>query len=161
MPLEHVITLPFPVDRVVELICSERYNLEVQQAREEVIEAHYERQAEDDAELRYEVNCTAYKRTMKGSIDRRSTEQFKVTYRYDKAARQLKWQHHGEESHRADVHGVTRFVAEGKGARVQREVTIDIRIPLIGRAVAKLIEREMKKGFDEVERRIRRMLAET
>jgi hypothetical protein len=160
VPLSHIMTVPHPADRVAELICSERYNLEVQRAREDMVEAQYARIGEDDAEIRYEIACTTYKRSLKGAIDRSGTEQSKLVYRYERQGRVLHWRHEGEASQRSEVHGVTHFISQGDGTRVEREVTVKIRIPVVGKAIAKLVERALRKGFDEVEDRIRRMLAE-
>ena len=148
MTIDHVSTVAAPLEVVARVIRGERYNVENQTQREDVVEAHYELLAEDDAETRYDLHQTTYARTRSGGIDRSRTERSKTEYRWVEATQTLHWTFVGGQDERADVRGVTRLTAQGERTRVQRTVNIDIRIPVIGRGIAKIVEREFRKGIE-------------
>jgi hypothetical protein len=153
-------TFPHPPEALAELLCSERYALRTQKEREDVIDVGYEQTGETDDELTFTVHLTTYGRSKTGKLNRGRTEKSRVLYRYDKGARDLHWRHQGEEGDRVDVHGVTRFRPKGEGTRIERDVDISVRIPLVGRAIEKIIERKFREGFSRVERQIAALLEE-
>lgn len=159
--LKHSATYEYPADDVMELICSEEFEVEQQRRREDVVDACYEVQQDDERTLRFSVPYRHYKRSRTGRLDRDRTESSRTDYELDRASRTLRWWHRGEsEEGLARVEGTTRFVPLGEQrCRIDREVTIDIRIPLVGKAIAKVVEGEFKKSYEEAGGRIAEMLA--
>ncbi len=160
MALHHEMTVSAPVDAVAELLCSERYSLTQQRSREDCVDARWEALGETDDQIEFEVHLTSYAHKKTGKLDRSRTEQSTTRYRYDKRSHTLHWKHHGEHGDRVNVHGVTRMVDEGGGTRIIRDVTIDIRIPVIGRAISRIVEAKFRQSFDGIAALIRDMLAE-
>ncbi len=157
--IQHTMVLDYPVDDVIELLCSEAFCLEASRAREEVVDARYAVLADDERTLRFQLGETTYKRTRTGGLDRSATEDSRVVYTLDRSARTLTWQYEGGESERVQVGGETRFHAEGEHrCRIERQVDIQVQIPIIGKGIEKLIEGEFRKGFETLERRIRRAM---
>ncbi len=148
MTIEHVSTVAAPRDVVARTIIGEAYNIENQTSREDVIEARYEVVEGGDDRLRFDVHVVSYARNKTGGIDRSRQERSRTEYRWDGATHTLRWTHVGEHGDRVDVGGVTRLVDEGERTRVERTVHIDIRIPVIGRGIARIVEREFRKGLD-------------
>ena len=160
MALNHTMFIPAPIERVTALLCSERYCLATQRAREDNVDASYEALDATDVETLFDVHVTSYGHKKTGKLDRSRTEKSVTHYRYDKATRILHWQHEGEHGSRVNVHGETKLASEGSRTRIDRVVTIDIRVPLIGRAITRLVEAGFRKSFVRMEQQIRDLLAE-
>ncbi len=161
MSIHHTQRVSSPVDDVEELLCSERFNVEIQQGREDVVEARYEPRGDDDAERRWDMHVTCFGRKLTGGFDRSRTEQSVTRYRFERETRALHWRHIGQHAERVDVHGVTRLVPDGDGSRIEREVTIRVNIPLIGKGIARIVEAEFEKGLGPLAAHIERMLEES
>jgi len=158
--ITHTMTVPTSVDRVADLLTSEPYNMRMQNDREDVTEATYSLDSDDDGQRLYRMQVTHYKRTKTGGLDRKALENSTTHYRYDKRAHVLYWRHEGSEGKRVDVHGETRLTPAGDGTRVHREVQISIKIPVVGRGLAKIVESKFREGFEGIEGTIREMLAD-
>lgn len=154
--LKHTSTFNHSADDLISLLCGEAFNVEAQGNREDVVEAKYELIEDDGDVMRFVVPYRHYKRSKTGKLDKRVIENSKTEYKMDRRSRQLYWKHIGaEEKGRIRIEGVTRFVPVGESrTRVEREVTIDIRIPIVGRTVARYVEGEFRKAYDELESHI-------
>ena len=157
MSITHVMRLNATPDEVAELLTSERYNVTIQEEREDVVKCSYRPGSDTESELRYEVHQTSYKRTKTGGMDKSGTTDGKTVYRFDKASRTLHWEFVGEEK-KVNVSGVTRIFPDGSGARLERQVDIVVKIPIVGKGIQKLIEAEFKKGYGKLEGQINRLL---
>ena len=151
--LKHRSTFNHNADDLVELLCGEAFNLEAQNGRDDVVEAKYELTERTDALMRFVVPYTHYKRSKTGKLDKSVIERSRTEYKMDFRSKQLFWKHVGaEEKGKIRIEGVTRFVPLGdKRTRVERDVTIDIKIPLLGKTIARFVEGEFRKAYDEVE----------
>lgn len=158
--LKHTTTLQFPVDAVIEELCSEEFMLAAQRTREDVIDVAYELLEETPAYRRFAVAYTHHRRTKSGRLDRDAVDSSRTEYELRQDARALTWRHIGPESKRVSVTGDVRFVELGpNSSRIDREITIDIRIPVVGRAVAKVVEAQFRKGLAGSDVALERALA--
>jgi hypothetical protein len=158
MTITHTMTVPATVDRVADLLTSETYNMRMQTDREDVTDAKYAVQEDSDSTCRYRMDVVHYKRTKTGKLDKSVLENSTTHYTYDRRANRLDWRYEGPEGKRVDVHGVTLLTPQGDGTRVQREVEIQIKIPVVGRGLAKIVEGKFREGFVAIEGTIREML---
>ncbi len=151
--LKHTSTFDHPVDDLIALLCGEGFNLEAQNARPDVVEAKYELVEDNDDVMRFVVPYRHYRRSKTGKFDKSVIESSRTEYRMDRRTRKLFWKHVGaEEAGRIRIEGVTRFVPQGDArTQVVREVTIDIRIPLVGRTIAKYVESQFRQAYDGLE----------
>jgi hypothetical protein len=154
--LKHVSTYEFPADDLMEVICAEKFNIEAQSSREDVVEAKFVIQEDGGDLLKFSVPYTHYKRGKTGGLDKSVIESSRTDYELRRGKRELLWWHRGsEEKGRIRIEGVTRFVPLGPNrARIERDVTIDIRIPLVGKTIAKYVEKEFRKAYDDLTSRI-------
>ncbi len=161
MTVKHSARIAADPDLVAKTLCSQEYNEANQRAREDNVDVRYELVEETDRGMAFDVFVTSYKRKKTGAIDRSGTEKTVTHYTYTASNRLLHWQHEGEtEKSRVNVFGDTRVSPDGSGARVDREVTIDIRIPVIGRGIAKIVSREFEKGIRRSQGLLERIVAE-
>ena len=158
MALEHRMTVTAAVDNVAEVLCSEQYNIAMQRSREDVVDVEYVATGDDESKLSFELRFLLYSRTKTGGIDRSKKVNSRTVYRYQKASRTLHWHHVAEEEERVKVSGQTRLISMGEQTRIERDVDIDVRIPIIGKGIKKIIEREFRKGFGRVESQIKEIL---
>ena len=159
MAIKHVMTVSAPLDSVAAVLCSEEYNIEMQQSREDVVSVEYTTTEDSSETLEFELRFVLYRRTKTGGIDRSGKTNTRTVYRYNRSTHVLWWQQRGEEEERVEISGETTLFPDGKGTRIERDVTIDVRIPVIGRGLKKLIEREFKKGFGRVEQKVKEVLS--
>jgi len=160
MALNHTMTVAAPPQKVADLLCSEHYCVANQRTRDDIVDVSYEPVDDNDDTLLFNVHTVHYKRSKTGKIDRSATEKSTTEYRYTKAKLELFWKHVGDPGSRVDVHGTTRVVPAGASSRIERDVVIKIDIPVIGRGVTKIVEREFRKGFGRMEQLIHQMVAE-
>jgi hypothetical protein len=153
-------TTPFPVDAVADLLCSERYLRDSQAGREDVISFRFVDQGQTDDERRFEVHMETYGRTKTGKMDRKKTEKSVLRYRFENGPKRLHWSRHGKQGDKVVVEGVTSLSPAGDGTRIDRQATIKIKLPLIGRAIEKFVEREFRKGWANSGDQIARLLSE-
>lgn len=151
-----------PPDIVIRVLCSQAYNEAHQRDREDNVSARYALLEEEGGRpTRYDLHVISYKRKKTGALDRSRTEGSVVHYEYSPASGALRWRYEGEDyGDRVRVYGVTRISAEGRGARVEREVTIDIRVPVIGRGIAKLVGKKLEEGLHHTQGLLRQMALE-
>ena len=160
MSLKHTMTTPFPVDAVADLLCSERYLRDSQAGREDVISFRFVDKGETDGERRFEGHLETYGRTKTGKMDRSKREMSELRYRFENEPKRLHWSRHGKEGDKVVVKGVTSLSAAGNGTRIDREATVKIKLPLIGRAIEKFVEREFRKGWSKSGEQLARLLSD-
>ncbi len=158
--LKHTTTLPFPVDAVIDELCSERFMLQAQSAREDVIEVEYQQLDETPECRKFAVPYTHYRRGKTGRLDHSATERSRTEYELRQPARTLTWKHVGPEDKRVSISGFVRFVELGaESCRIDREISIEIRIPIVGKAATKVVEAQFRKGLDASDITLRQALA--
>ncbi len=131
-------------DRVSELFCTEAFQLAAHSAREDVASARFEVIDDDERRRTIAVRCQQYRRKKTGGLDRKHTDDTAIIYRWDRQERRAVWHFEGPDADKIRIGGVTTFEAEGDGTLVVESVHIEVRLPLIG----KLIERVVAKGID-------------
>lgn len=158
MTIKHTMTVPYPIEEVAELLCSDRYAQETQRVREDILDVRHQVLSDTDDEKTYQVCCTTYRRTKMGTLDKKSREESEVHFRFDKKAHVLHWRREGEQGKRVIANGVTRLTPKDGGTQIDREVTLQIKIPLIGGTIQKVVEREFRKAYKRQESQIRSLL---
>ncbi|MBU0551097.1 DUF2505 domain-containing protein [Myxococcota bacterium] len=139
--------IPAPLEVVAEALCGRAYNEAIQRAREDNVSVTYI-DLGDGPPRRYEVRLVSYKRKLTGAVDRGATEGSTIHYSYDPQRSALDWRYARQDGDpRVNISGVTRLVAEGGATRVDREVYIDLRLPVIGAGIAKLIVQGFRRGL--------------
>lgn len=142
-----------PPEKVGEAFCSEAYNLAEGQGRDDVASVQYKLIRESEDEVLYEVHYVEYKRSKLGKIDRSGTTNAHTENRYDPREMTLSWIYRSASGkHRFHLSGIYRFQLQGTKTQVVCEADIDVRMPLIGNQIAKLIAKEFKKDMPRIQR---------
>jgi hypothetical protein len=141
-------TIPASLEDAAATLCSESFNLERERMREEVVSTSFHL-LEESAELRvFEVRSVEYRRTKLGSIDRSGTCESKTQNRWDGRAHMLSWVYSGGAAPtRMAISGVYRLTPDGRSeaTRVEHDVSIEVKVALIGGQISKLAAREFEQ----------------
>jgi len=136
-----------------EVICSPAFNDAIERERQEFVSTRYELLEQTDAMILFDVITDEYPRTMTGSINRRKILTSKNRKSYDVKKQRLHWTYTGQGSGIADVSGLLQLLPSGEATDVVHEITIKVKIPVIGEWIAGFIAAEFKKSitwFDRV-----------
>ena len=159
MIVSHNQVIPAPLERVAAVLCDEAYNLEVEQGREGVVSVSFEELQRDAQEVRFVLHSVEYARKKTGGLDRSKRENSTTTSRYRVADRVLTWNYQGANGDKRFVlRGTYRLTPEGEQTRMVHEVQVEVRIPLIGRQIAKFIVKSFEKDVPRYQAAMRRYL---
>jgi hypothetical protein len=151
MKLEKIHEIAVPVEKVLAAITSAAYNLAIARLRDEVKEASFHELERSAERARYEVRSQEYKRNKLGKLDRTETANAVVASECDLKAGRVEWRFRSEDGGgRIQLAG--RYLLSARGPErttVQSEVTIEVKIPLLGGTIAKLIAGSMEKTAAE------------
>ncbi len=111
-----------------------------------------------DSEYVYEVQTTDYAKTLTG-IDKRKTETANCTYEWDLSRMRCLWSWIGPHGKKARTWGNLRISPAGGGSTMELDFNIDIKVPLVGRKIEKIVLREVEPGWVRYEKVIREWLA--
>jgi len=161
MKLTREFDVAAPRERVATALCSESFQLEVERARVEVVSTAYHVTERSESSLCFEIRSVEYKRTKLGGIDRSGTLDAVTRCRWSAKDHALSWEYAGGAGERVKLSGVYRLHAgEVEGpTNVTYEMNIDVRIPLIGGQIAKLIAREFENTWPRYQAILRRHTA--
>ena len=149
--IERTFTIAASIHRVGRALSSEHYSIEWARMREAVQSAHHVVIHGDlEGQLEYEVRYVEYARTTTGTIDRGKTQHAVTRAVWDAEAQTLRWTYTTEASERFRIEGLYRLTDEGDETRVDYQVTIDVRVPLIGGAIAKRVARSYEETLQRV-----------
>lgn len=131
-------------DKVVEVLASEDFIIANQKMRD-AVSATVREVSRTDSRLVIEINTTEYAKGITG-IDRSKTEETMTTEEWDLKARSKSWTYKG--SHRnVQVWGNTRIQEAGGGSSMVSEFNVEVKIPLVGGKVEKLVIKEVEKTW--------------
>ncbi len=114
----------------------------------------------DGDTLKYEVHTEEYARGMTG-VDKSRREKNVTTTTWNLAARTCSWTHRANNAFadRVTVSGTQRIVASGSGTDLHSTFSVDIRVPLVGKRIEKIVLEEVDKAWVKYDQTIRTFLA--
>ena len=147
MKIEHSFSVDFPPDKVAEVLCSEEYNLETERRREGVVSTSFEMVEDGPGGKVFRLLTEEYSRTRTGGLDRSKTVKTIIEHRYDPSDWTLRWLYKKGSGSPSKLHlaGTYTLRAAAGGTKVTHEVEIEVKIPLVGGSIARLIAGEFKK----------------
>ncbi len=100
---------------------------------------------------RFEVHATEYAKGITG-IDKSKTEQSVGYYTCKLKERTVEWNYVGAQGKRAKVWGDMAVVETGKGARVTQNFNVNIKIPLLGGKIEKMVSKKTAEFWPKYEK---------
>lgn len=104
-----------------------------------------------DTLRRFEIHTTEYAKGLTG-VDKSKTEQSVSYYTCDLKQRTVKWEYHGSQGKRAKVWGDMAVTETAKGARVKQNFNVDIKIPLLGGKIEKMVAQKTAEFWPRYEK---------
>jgi hypothetical protein len=141
-----------PLERVAQVMQSPAYHIQEGNSREIVLETQFTLVQSNDKQIRFDVRFVEYKRTALGGIDRSGTTESWSRCTWNHQENSMFWRYEGPESGRVSMSGTYRFRALGSQTQVVHDVDIEVRVPLIGNRIAKVIIQELEKEMPRVQR---------
>ncbi len=151
-------TFDATADRVLEVMTDPAFVLEQHRLDEAVAEATIEELSRTESRLVQKIHATEYGRGMTG-LDKSKRERSTVTFEWDLRARSCTWTYGNEQGSRVKVWGEDRVEPVGERARLTSTWNVDVKVPLVGGQIEKIIIKEVEKGRPRYDALLRRYLA--
>ena len=151
---QNVIRFDFSTDELLQILLDPDFQI----AREKAmgsLEARVEEKSRTDDRVQFEVHTKDYARGMTG-IDRSKTEDNRVDYDWDLKAKKASWTYHGASNKMAKVWGSIQIDADGDGARLTNFFEVEVKVPLMGGKIEKMVLKEVDKSWPKYEKAIRK-----
>ncbi len=110
-----------------------------------------------DDELRFEAEVEEYAKGVRG-INKKKTETTWTYFTWNLKQRTAEWTYKGAHA-RAKVWGDIRIDPDGDGCRLTENFRVDIKIPLVGRGIEKIVIRETEAFWPKYEELINQFIA--
>lgn len=141
-------------EQLLTLLTDREFLVAQQKLDPAAIEVSVDELSRSDDCLVLELRATQYGRGMLG-VDRSKTERSVTTYTWDLRRRRCEWLYHGPHSERFSATGSDRIEADGDGSRFTTEFRLEIRVPLIGNKIEKLVLKQFEARQPKYERLVR------
>ncbi len=151
MQVEYSFIIPTNLEKVAAALCSQAFNLEENNSRDEVISATYTLLERDENHCVFRIDCQEYGRGVSGGLDRRKRATSSATSRWDRTTRTLRWDWQSSETDRIRVQGTYYLNQLPAGTEVRLVHSFQVRIPVIGSSIARLIARDSRKAFPQIQ----------
>ncbi len=133
-------------DMIADLLCSEDFLVSIDNQRDEVVDAKYRLIEKTDGVTVFEIAVTGYKHDKTGKMDKSGTNTNIAEYRFERKKQCLSVHHKG--SGRIVISGSYHLKPEANGAHLFYEATIEVKIPVVGKFIAKRIMKSMEHSFN-------------
>jgi len=113
----------------------------------------------DATRLVQELRSDDYARTTTGGIDRSRIEPSVTSYEWDLRTRRCTWAWRGPQDARVGLKGRVAVRPAGAGSELETEFDVEVRIPLIGGVIERLIAGEIEEDLPRFDELVRTSLA--
>lgn len=104
-----------------------------------------------DDRVTFEVHCVEYVKGLRG-VDKSKTEQTVTRYDFDVKSLRGEWEYHGPHGKRTRIWGDMSVSVEGERARLTQRFNVDIKIPLLGAQIEKLVMKSVDRFWPRYEK---------
>ncbi len=150
--LKTYVDLEKSFDQIAEIICSEKFLVEIEKIREEVVDAKYTLINKTEDETVFEIATTGYKHNKKGEMDKSGTNTNIAEYIWNRKSQTISVDYKG--SGRILISGIYHLQPDQGGTQLSFDASIEVKIPVIGMLIASNIKKSMQKSFDTMASRI-------
>ncbi len=152
MKIEQSYLLNAPIKLVGAAVCSEEFNIELDELREDVFSSRFQMLDKKTKELSFEIYSTEYFRTKMGKIDKSRQKECRTVYTWTPATNTLHWIYRDPTMKQIHLSCDVQLQTVGKQTKIDRTITVEVKIPIIGRQIAKMIANSIEEGLDDHQR---------
>lgn len=109
-----------------------------------------ERYQRTDDRVTFEVHCVEYAKGLRG-VDESKTERTVTSYDFDLKSMRGEWEYHGPQGKRTHIWGDMTVSVEGERARLTQRFNVEMKIPLVGGQIEKLVMKSVDKFWPKYE----------
>jgi hypothetical protein len=150
---EQVFRFNVPPDKLLQVLIDEEYQI-ARQKSQGALEVNVKEISRTDERFVFEVHAKEYARGLTG-VDKSKTEINITTYDWDLKAKRGSWKHTTSQGERVKVWGTVQVQPDGENSKIQNDFNIEIKIPLVGGKLEKMVMKEVAKGWANYENVIR------
>ncbi len=125
------------------------------------LEAHVNQLSDDGTTLKYEVHTQEYARGLTG-VDKSKREKNVTTTTWNRVTHSCTWTHTSDNSFadRITVSGTQKIASAGASAcELNSTFKVDIRVPLVGKKIEKLVLEEVDRAWAKYDATIEQFIA--
>ena len=153
---EKIFRFEAPPDKLLEVLIDEEYQI-ARQKSQGALEVNVKEVSRSDDRFVFEVHAKEYARGLTG-VDKSKTEINVSTYDWDLKAKRGAWTHRTSQGDRVRVWGTVQIQPDGENSKLVNDFNIEIKIPLVGGKIEKMVMKEVAKGWANYENVIREHL---
>ncbi|MDY0004388.1 MAG: DUF2505 family protein [Polyangia bacterium] len=142
-------SFPFPPDLIQQVLSSPEFQAENFKAQGNPDAKVFEK-SRTDSRLLLVAEVTEYAKGVTG-LDKSKTEQTVTTYDWDLLARRATWTYQSPHS-QVKVWGAIRIDASGSGTSLTEEFNVEVKIPLLGGKIEKMVLKEAEAYWPRYEK---------
>lgn len=151
--------VPYNWEIMAKVLCNPEFNIEREKIRDSVIECEFKMIDENERDIEFELRTKEYQRKKTGGLNKNGTVQTVTKCLYDIRAKRLRWDYSGEAGKMIRLDGVYFLTPIGdEKTRFVHEITIEVKIPILGKQIAKIIAKDFQKSDPRYESLMRRYL---
>jgi hypothetical protein len=143
-------------DKLLEVLIDEEYQV-ARQKSQGALEVNVKEISRTDERFVFEVHAKEYARGITG-VDKSKTEINVSTYDWDLKAKRGTWKHSTSQGERVKVWGSVQVQADGENSKLVNDFNLEIKIPLVGGKIEKMVMKEVAKSWDNYQNVIREFL---
>ena len=140
-------------EKLLEVLIDEEYQI-ARQKSQGALEVNVKEISRTDDRFVFEVHAKEYARGITG-VDKSKTEINISSYDWDLKTKRGTWTHSTSQGDRVKVWGSVQIQPDGDNSRIVNDFNIEIKIPLVGGKLEKMVMKEVAKGWDNYENVIR------
>lgn len=147
-------------EKLLEVVTSSAFQERQRHLDEAVVEAKFVEISRTADRLEFELRATEYERGVTG-LNKKKTINSTTRVVWDLTARSSTWTYSTAAYDRFKLAGTNRIEASGGTARYVSEVTVEVKVPLVGGKIEGMIIDGMTKGFQRHDELVREFLKKT
>jgi hypothetical protein len=148
-----------PPEKLLEVLIDEEYQI-ARQKSQGALEVQVKEISRNDDRFVFEVHAKEYARGLTG-VDKSKTEINVTTYDWDLKAKRGSWKHTTSQGDRVKVWGTVQVQPDGDNSKLLNDFNIEIKIPLVGGKIEKMVMKEVAKSWTNYQNVIREHLKKT
>ena len=150
---EQVFRFEVTPDKLLEVLIDQEYQI-ARQKSQGALEVEVKEVSRTDDRFVFEVHAKEYARGLTG-VDKSKTEINVSSYDWDLKAKRGTWTHSTAQGERVKVWGSVQIQPDGDNSKIVNDFNIEIKIPLVGGKLEKMVMKEVAKGWANYENVIR------
>ncbi|MBU1538041.1 DUF2505 domain-containing protein [Myxococcota bacterium] len=143
-------TVNMGAEKLLNLITDASFENEKNKRVNKSLDSQVKEIERTDSSFHFNVTTTDYERGITG-VNKKKTEQTLYAYKWDLKTRSATWHMTHPMGSKVNINGTVKIIDKGERSELQNSMSIEIKIPLVGGKVEKMIVSEIESGWGAYE----------